>query len=101
MKTRQTLVLLVAIVFTGLGVLGCAQDVVEAPTQAAAHQRERLDQVRSSRDASKVKTVLNALEETARGDGNLMPRIIDAVQVNASLGEISGRLREVFGEHPP
>ena len=76
-------------------------ELFEAPTQAASHQRERLDQVRSSRDASKVKTVLNALEETARSDGNLMPRIIDAVQVNASLGEISGRLREVFGEHPP
>ena len=35
MKTRQTLVLLVAIVFTGLGVLGCAQDVVETTTAAA------------------------------------------------------------------
>ena len=35
MKTRQTLVLLVAIVFTGLGVLGCAQNVVETTTAAA------------------------------------------------------------------
>jgi len=42
---------------------------------------------------------LRALTETARGDGNLVPAIIDAVKARATLGEISDTLRVAFGEH--
>jgi methylmalonyl-CoA mutase N-terminal domain/subunit len=35
----------------------------------------------------------------ARGDGNLMPPVLDAVRARATVGEISDALREVFGEH--
>jgi methylmalonyl-CoA mutase N-terminal domain/subunit len=42
---------------------------------------------------------LEKLGETARGDGNLVPAIIDAVKARATLGEISDALRVAFGEH--
>jgi methylmalonyl-CoA mutase N-terminal domain/subunit len=39
--------------------------------------------------------------ETARGTGNLMPAIVDAVRVYATLGEISDAMREQFGQFTP
>ncbi len=39
------------------------------------------------------------LDATARGDDNLLPPMIEAVKVGATLGEIADRLRAVFGEH--
>jgi methylmalonyl-CoA mutase N-terminal domain/subunit len=42
---------------------------------------------------------LNRLEQTARGDGNLLPLILDAAEAYATVGEISDRLRAVFGEY--
>ncbi|HUU84037.1 MAG TPA: methylmalonyl-CoA mutase family protein [Phycisphaerae bacterium] len=62
-------------------------------------QIERLNKVRGERDATAVNRALDALEQAARGDDNLMPLILDAVQAYASVGEICGRLRTVFGEY--
>jgi len=42
---------------------------------------------------------LERLKETAKGTGNLVPVILEAVKVYATLGEIAGALREVFGEY--
>src|SRR5262249_13034181 len=39
------------------------------------------------------------LRDEARGTGNLMPAILDAVRLYATLGEMAGALREVWGEH--
>jgi methylmalonyl-CoA mutase N-terminal domain/subunit len=62
-------------------------------------QIERLRQVRASRSAEAVSKTLTALEQAARGDTNLMPAIVAAAGAHATLGEISDRLRAVFGEH--
>jgi methylmalonyl-CoA mutase N-terminal domain/subunit len=62
-------------------------------------QVERLRQVRASRSASDVAEKLDALEAAARGDANLMPAIVEAAGAHATLGEISDRLRAVFGEY--
>jgi len=62
-------------------------------------QVERVRAVRSRRDAGPWKRSLEALEQRARGGGNLVPAMIDAVMAWATVGEIAGRLREVFGEH--
>ena len=40
---------------------------------------------------------LAAVETAAKGDANLMPPIVEAVERLATLGEISDRLRDVFG----
>ena len=42
---------------------------------------------------------LDALEAAARSGANLVPAIVDAVTAWATVGEIAGRLRAVFGEH--
>ena len=66
------------------------------------HQLERLRQHRASRDAAAVATVLSALKSACTGTDNLMPIILDAVRAYATLGEICGTMRNVFGEyHPP
>jgi len=62
-------------------------------------QVERLRQVRASRSASTVAEKLAALEQTARTGANLMPAIVEACAAWATVGEISDRLRAVFGEH--
>jgi methylmalonyl-CoA mutase N-terminal domain/subunit len=62
-------------------------------------QVERLREVRASRPADLVEDRLNALELAARGPDNLMPRIVAACEVCATVGEISDRLRRVFGEY--
>jgi methylmalonyl-CoA mutase N-terminal domain/subunit len=63
------------------------------------NQIQRLREVRASRDAKAVETRLNALEQAARGADNLMPKIVDASEALATVGEISDRLRRVFGEY--
>ena len=42
---------------------------------------------------------MDGLEAVARGDGNLMPSIVEAVRAYATVGEISDRLRVAWGEH--
>lgn len=62
-------------------------------------QIARLNKVRRERDNQAVKKALNALEQAALGKDNLMPYILEAVKVYASVGEICDRLRAVFGEY--
>ncbi len=66
-------------------------------------QAARLAALRQTRDAEGVSAALSRLERGARGDENLMPLILDAVERYATLGEICGTLRRVFGEYeaPP
>ena len=59
----------------------------------------RLNAIRARRDEREVREVLEQVEQTACTDENLMPRIILAVEAYATLGEISDRLRAVFGEY--
>jgi methylmalonyl-CoA mutase, N-terminal domain len=62
-------------------------------------QRKKLEDLRSQRDNAKVEATLEALRQGAQGEENLMPFIIDAVRAYATLGEVCGVLREVFGEY--
>ena len=62
-------------------------------------QIERLREIRASRDAAAVEARLAELEQAARGADNLMPRILSACEAFATVGEISDRLRRVFGEY--
>ncbi|MBP6632923.1 MAG: methylmalonyl-CoA mutase [Kofleriaceae bacterium] len=62
-------------------------------------QCARLAAVRAGRDAAAHRAALAALGAAARGSGNLMPPIIDAVKALATIGEVADVLREVFGEY--
>ena len=61
----------------------------------------KLNQVRRTRDNKAVADKLRALEQAARGSDNLMPPLLEAVKAYATLGEMMGVLREVFGEYQP
>jgi methylmalonyl-CoA mutase N-terminal domain/subunit len=62
-------------------------------------QTERLKKLKRERDNAKVKEALDEVRQVARGDQNVMPVLIDAVKVYATVGEISDVLRDVFGEY--
>ena len=74
-------------------------DYLRINPTAEREQLSELKKVRSKRDEGKVKQTLESLRSVAKGDKNLMPPIIDAVKIYATLGEICGVLREVFGEY--
>ncbi len=66
------------------------------------HQLKRLEQHRKNRDMAKVEAALANLKRVCASDENTMPAILEAVRSYATLGEICGAMREVFGEyHPP
>jgi len=62
-------------------------------------QVEKLREVRASRSRDGVAEKLSALEQAARTGGNLMPAIVEAAEAYTTVGEISDRLRGVFGEY--
>ena len=62
-------------------------------------QVKRLRELRARRDGRLVARSLEALRAAARGTENLLPRILEAVKAYATLGEIIGTLKEVFGEY--
>lgn len=64
-------------------------------------QRAALKTIRANRDAARVESALSSLASAADTDANLMPYIIEAVQAEATTGEISNILREVFGVYRP
>jgi len=62
-------------------------------------QVERLQAVRAKRNAATWQAAIRAVEDTARSGENLMPRILAAVEANATVGEISDAMRKVYGEY--
>jgi methylmalonyl-CoA mutase N-terminal domain/subunit len=62
-------------------------------------QVERLRALRQRRDQEAAETTLVQLEETARGTENILPRILACVEAYVTVGEISHRLRRVWGEY--
>lgn len=74
-------------------------DYLRVNPESEREQIEQLKNLRKSRDDDKVQTALHDLRLGAEGETNLVPLIIEAVKVYATLGEICGVLRDVFGEY--
>ena len=66
-----------------------------------ANQKARLAELRQQRDSGKVTEMLSLIESGAKGSENLMPLFVEAVENYATLGEICGVLRNVWGEYQP
>jgi methylmalonyl-CoA mutase N-terminal domain/subunit len=64
-----------------------------------ARHLARLQRVRAERDQAAWQRALTALRRAAESSDNLMPYLLDAVRAYATLGEIVGVLKEVFGEY--
>jgi methylmalonyl-CoA mutase, N-terminal domain len=89
-----------------VGVNKFQQDQKDSPStfhldpQLEQQQIARLVELRASRNAHAVDACLCALETAARSSSdNLMPRILACAEAYATVGEISDRLRAVFGEY--
>jgi methylmalonyl-CoA mutase N-terminal domain/subunit len=67
--------------------------------EIARRQISDLEALRKTRDNARVAKALDRLEEVARTDENIMPATVEAVEAYATIGDICGRLRKVFGEH--
>ena len=62
-------------------------------------QKTRLAEAKRSRSSAQVSDALYGLTKAAQGDENLMPKVMEAVEVCATEGEIMGALRQVYGEY--
>lgn len=62
-------------------------------------QIDRLRELRASRSAPELTRRLDALESAARSTDNLMPHFLSCAEAYATVGEMSDRLRRVFGEY--
>ena len=79
------------------------RDYYKPNPKVLVSQTAKLKKLRAERDNEKVQTTLNKLREFAKkpesDENNLTPHVLDAVKAYATVGEISGVLREVFGEY--
>ena len=62
-------------------------------------QVARIEATRAGRDQAACDAALTALEEAARGDGNLLAAAVEAARARATVGEISMAMEKVFGRH--
>jgi methylmalonyl-CoA mutase, N-terminal domain len=67
--------------------------------EVETNQKKALAEVKAKRDGAAVKAALAKLEVAAKGTDNLIPLILEAVKVYATLGEIADVFRGVFGKH--
>ena len=74
-------------------------EVLKADLSVGERQVKRVNEMKARRDNDAVKASLTRLKEACKGTDNLMPYLIDAVKTYATLGEICGVMREVFGEY--
>ena len=67
--------------------------------EEAEKQIARLAKIKATRDGAKVAAALGAVREAAKGGANVMPSVIEAVKAYATVGEVCGALRDVFGKY--
>ncbi len=73
--------------------------LLRIPPHAEKEQLTRLQRAKKERNQTKVKQALGKLHSDADKNKNLMPTIIEAVKAEATIGEITEVLRQVFGEY--
>jgi methylmalonyl-CoA mutase N-terminal domain/subunit len=64
-------------------------------------QSRRLEALRRERDTGRVTAALQRLQACAGGKENVMPALVECARAQATLGEMAGALRAVFGEYQP
>lgn len=74
-------------------------EIFRVNDQLEKNQSEKLSKLRKTRNNNLTTKMLSELKIAAKGTENLMPHIIKCVREYATLGEISGTLRDVFGEY--
>ena len=76
------------------------KDLLKVDASVGEKQKKQLAEVKAKRDNDAVKSALEALKKACEDENeNLMPHILTAVKTYATLGEICGVMRSVFGEY--
>lgn len=75
--------------------------VFRSDPEGEARQRAKLAVLRRDRSSAAVDAALDGVERAARTEQNVLPACIEAISAYATVGEIVGRLRLVFGEWSP
>ena len=74
------------------------EGLMRVDEEAARQQIARLERLRRERDGEAAQSALARLSDAARSDDNTVPAILECVEAYCTLGEMSGVLREAFGE---
>ena len=74
------------------------EGLMRVDEEAARQQVARLERLRRERDGEASQAALTRLSDAARSDANTVPAILECVEAYCTLGEMSGVLREAFGE---
>jgi methylmalonyl-CoA mutase N-terminal domain/subunit len=74
-------------------------EILRVDPESEREQVERLKKFKEDRDADAVAKRLEELREVAQGSGNLLHPIRAALKEHATIGEVSGVMREEFGEY--
>jgi methylmalonyl-CoA mutase N-terminal domain/subunit len=74
-------------------------DILKVDPESERRQLDRLKEWKANRDQAAVDQRLEELREAAKGDANLLPPIKEALREGASIGEVCGAMRDVFGEY--
>ena len=73
------------------------QRILRLDPERERAQVARLGRFKAARDRERVRAALSRVEDAAATSENLMPRVLDAVEARATLGEIADALGTVFG----
>lgn len=73
--------------------------ILKIGEEADREQRQRMAEMRATRDNALVAQRLDALREAARGTGNVVPFILDCARAYCTLYEIRAALEDVFGAY--
>ena len=74
-------------------------DILKVDPESEKRQLERLGKFKANRDQAALDAKLEELREVARGDGNLLPPIKEALRAGGSIGDVCNAMRDVFGEY--
>jgi methylmalonyl-CoA mutase N-terminal domain/subunit len=74
-------------------------DILKVDPEAEQRQLARLKKFKEARDQAEVERRLEALRDAARGEGNLLYPIREALRAGGSIGEVCNAMRDVFGEY--
>jgi methylmalonyl-CoA mutase, N-terminal domain len=76
-------------------------DLLRVDPRSEREQVERLERFKADRDQELVQRRLEELREAARGTGNLLPPIKEALRDRTSIGEVCEAMADVFGRYRP
>jgi methylmalonyl-CoA mutase, N-terminal domain len=74
-------------------------EILRISAEVERHQTARLADARTQRDGAAVESALQRLTAAASTDENLVPLIMDAVRAEATVGEVSRALQDVWGTY--